>query len=129
MCSNTEGSIKITFSLDSVDYAEEFTDEHTTMSAFLTAGEAPQARLNGNIYSNEVTMNYSRHVTHVWVKPDFKIVKEATQLQSYDLLGENPDNYIWVKYTFIGASEELDQDGYPIMRLDEVSSTWRTDTY
>ncbi len=123
--SNTEGSIQITYSLVSEDYAVEFVDEHTTTSSFMESDGSPErARLNGNIFSNGVTMNYSRHVTHIWTKPNFTITKDALQLTSYDLLGENPEDYIWVKYNFSSASDELNEYGDPIIGLDEPSSTW-----
>ena len=67
------------------------------------------------IASNEINLNYTRTYSHSWVHEEVSFSKIAEKITSYDGLGTNPENYIWVKYLFkLGyVSEE-----YPYVGMD-----------
>ena len=55
---------------------------------------------DNTISSNEINFNYSRLYTHKWTKQSYPLTKTAAKITSFDGLGENASDYIWVKYTF-----------------------------
>ena len=75
------------------------------------------------IYSNEITMNYTRTYVHPWQEQAYTIRKTANKLSSMDGLPEG--EYFWVKYTFnvngyastsyprIGAQNQQIKDTFP----------------
>ena len=67
------------------------------------------------IASNEINLNYTRTYSHSWVHEEVSFSKIAEKITSYDGLGTNPENYIWVKYLFkLGYVSEK----YPYVGMD-----------
>ncbi|MDO4219818.1 MAG: Cna B-type domain-containing protein [Candidatus Saccharibacteria bacterium] len=104
---NVEGSIQIAFEVTSTDSYLQYVDEHTTTFDYADYSHNPflKATMN-NITSNPVEFHYSRHVTHAWSRLTYNINKYAYKLSSYDSLGDNAEDYIWVRYVFRGSSNE-----------------------
>lgn len=115
---NFEGSIQITYTLypvrelnwphygnvansrsNYIPHTEEYDDtcEHVmnkTISASMTIKDQPEFQLK----SSEISFSYYREYVHPWKQYEYKISQEANKISSYDGLGSNPDDYIWVKY-------------------------------
>lgn len=53
-----------------------------------------------SIRSNSISFNYEREYVHPWKYYDYKFTKSAEKITSFDGLGENASDYIWVKYLF-----------------------------
>ena len=53
-----------------------------------------------SIRSNSISFNYEREYVHPWKYYDYNFTKTAEKITSLDGLGENANDYIWVKYIF-----------------------------
>lgn len=71
----------------------------------------------GSIVSNEINFEYRRTYIHPWNKMEYPLRKYASKINSYDGLGENPEDYIWVKYEFW----TYDSSTAPISSPEKVS--------
>ena len=63
--------------------------------------------------SNDIELNYTRTYIHPWEYTDYTVIKSASKISSYDGLGENASNYIWVKYNFYHLLSFSTTDKYP----------------
>lgn len=115
--SNFEGSIQIVYTITPTDETydnvysdgwdggslELYQDECThTLNIDLQADLSfpSDENISKNLASNKINFNYTRTYIHPWKKPSIDFLKKAEKITSYDRLGENPENYTWVKYTF-----------------------------
>lgn len=112
---NFEGTIQIVYTLNSirelyqyhlpsyssynsdiVPHREEFEDEceHETSNLI-------QATIGNSdvVKGNEMKFSYYRKYMHSWEKRTFNVEEKADKIISYDGLGEDAVDYIWVKYT------------------------------
>lgn len=129
--SNFEGSIQIVYTITPTaetynnmyydgwdgDTLELYQDEctHTldkdlqvTLNYPDKSGENQTAK---NLLSDKGEFHYTRTYIHPWTKPSFTLNKSASKITSYDGMGENPEDYIWVKYGF--SRDELYRSQYP----------------
>lgn len=58
-----------------------------------------------SLSSNSISLNYSRTYIHIWEKLEYTVTKKADKISSYDGLGENAMDYIWVKYSFYSRDD------------------------
>lgn len=104
---NFEGSIQIEYTITPAkDSPEEYEDKciHTTNQSITYELTYPQilddsTTKNIALYSNSISFNYNRTYSHKWEKASTTFTKKAVKITSYDGLGENAQNYIWVKYS------------------------------
>ena len=92
--SNFEGSIQIVYTITpSYENPEQYDDycEHLYTKNLI-------ASLENIISSNEVNFIYFRKYIHPWQRKEYKATKTASKITSYDGLGTNASDYIWVKY-------------------------------
>ena len=52
------------------------------------------------ITSNTINLTYYRKYIYAWKRQEYSVSQNANKISSYDGLGINPSNYIWVKYGF-----------------------------
>ncbi len=109
---NFEGSIQIEYTIvpisETFPYQEDalYDEEgHRLSYQFLDScthdyEKNIKATLNENITSNKIHFTYHRTYIHLWQKATYTLTKTPSKILSYDGLGENPSDYIWVKYTF-----------------------------
>lgn len=110
---NFQGSIQMTYSFQSKKYPTPFEDEYDESFYKLM-----QASLNNNIFSNEIEFDYYRKYIHPWKKREYPINIFAEKISSYDGLGEAPDKYIWVKYTYFRKYNQ--EYNYPYEYYPEI---------
>lgn len=115
--SNFEGSIQIVYTItpngdnELAGYQGSFEPEKYEDECVHTYNTKLQAILKDITESNEVSFNYSRIYTHPWKYKEYSVTKTADKISSYDGLGSNAQDYIWVKYTFKASG--LYGTGYP----------------
>ena len=99
---NVEGSIQVVYVISSNTeyYAEQFDDSCT----HVVGEDNMKAVLNSSAESNAASFEYSRVYNHPWTKANYRINTSVYKIQSYDGLGENADQYTWVRYYYYGAS-------------------------
>ena len=100
---NFEGSIQIIYEISPKSeydklkdiYPEEYLDncKHSYTKGL-------SATLNNITSSNEINLTYFREYVHPWKRKEYKMTKTASKISSYDGLGVNASDYIWVKYGF-----------------------------
>ena len=76
-----------------------------------------KATIQNIIESNTISFNYTRTYSHPWEYKGYNIEKIALKISSYDGLGDNPQDYIWVKYRFTGVYSST--PNYPYMSVSE----------
>ncbi len=129
--SNFEGSIQIEYTItppqEGVTYAriesEQFDDECTHH-----LNKSLQAEIKNIIKSNEITFNYIRTYTHPWQRRTYTVTKKANKINSYDGLGENAADYIWVKYSFDHSIKDKDLNRswwYPYINTDKKEKVYK----
>ena len=131
---NIEGSIQVVYTVNSnkESYAEEFDDSCTHM----IDESGLKAVMNGVAESNVASFEYSRTYNHPWTKSNYNINTSVYKIQSYDGLGENADQYIWVKYRYYGSSTSSSNMNYSTRSYNSTStnqqiiglSSFRVDT-
>lgn len=130
---NFEGTIQIIYTLQPI--GESLTDYGTVFHYKSYQNECEQKvntvvqssiGTNKSIKGNNMQFNYYRKYTHQWKKRAFNIKEKAEKLESYDGLGENASDYIWVKYIinddcynktsypYIGVSDRADRQCFSI---------------
>lgn len=72
------------------------------------------------VKSNTITFNYTRTYSHPWQERDYFIYKSATKINGYDGLGENSDDYIWVKYKFNHSITTYVEYYYPYIAAQNI---------
>lgn len=102
---NFEGTIQIQYELTPMGdnknsyypyyHPEEYLDECTH-----SCNVEIQAILDNKIESNSIFFDYIRLYKHPWKRKTFEVNKSAKKIQSYDGLGKDASNYIWVNYSF-----------------------------
>lgn len=107
--SNFEGSIQIEYTIipDSEDSVERFentcihsTNQNITYQLSYKKILDNSTTEDISLSSNSISFNYTRTYTHTWTKYKYSVTKQANKISSYDGLSENPEDYIWVKYSF-----------------------------
>ena len=94
--SNFEGSIQIVYTITPRhETPEQYDDscEHSYTKDLI-------ATLNNITDSNQINLIYFREYIHPWKRTPYEVTKTANKITSYDGLGANASNYIWVKYEF-----------------------------
>lgn len=109
---NFEGNVQISYEItprkEPDTLIEKYEDEcNRTLSKTLWA------EISNIIKSNEVSLNYTRTYFHPWKYIKYKVNKIALKISSYDGLGENAHNYIWVKYRFHAVGNFIINSNYP----------------
>lgn len=94
-----------------------------------TDGSSTYKGFSANIYgyrfgsiiteSNDIELNYTRTYIHPWEYTDYTVIKSASKISSYDGLGENASNYIWVKYNFYHLLSFSTTDKYPNINVNK----------
>ena len=106
---NVEGSIKLEYTITSIKEVAYITYNEDNISTLIEEAENECthsfskkiiARINNDVESDEISFSYTRTYTHPWEEFPYEITKTAEKIKSYDRLGENPQNYTWVKYKF-----------------------------
>ena len=82
-----------------------------------------EANLNEEIHSNEIELNYLREYIYNWKYAHYQVNIRSNKISSYDRLGDNPEDYIWVKYGIFSTVESgirhyLYSD-YPYIRVKD----------
>ena len=87
--------VKIAFSSDG-------SGQYKGFKAFIGSGdlEIITTMPENIIFSNEITLNYSRHYVHPWTRLTYGINKYAYKITSLDGLPGSTEEYYWVKYSF-----------------------------
>lgn len=112
--SNFEGSIQIVYNIEPVPenfcYGKagsqtnkptpNYPIEHGKDSCLHTKEQTLKATLKDILESNEIFFKYRREYIHPWEEASYSITKTASKISSYDGLGENPQDYYWVKFIF-----------------------------
>lgn len=107
--SNFEGSIQIEYTIipDSEYSVERFentcihsTNQNITYQLSYKKILDNSTTEDISLSSNSISFNYTRTYTHTWRKYKYSVTKQANKISSYDGLSENPEDYIWVKYSF-----------------------------
>ena len=118
--SNFEGNIQIVYEITpKQEYENTYSNNNINHSLYNyieqyenecihSLSMSLSASLNNIITSNEIDFNYTRVYEHPWQYKTYNLTKTASKISSYDNLGDNPQNYIWVnyifKYEYIGGS-------------------------
>lgn len=117
--SNFEGSIQIVYTLTPVTengyfhgscYPERYEDE-----CVHSMNKNLQAQIEGIVNSNIINFNYTRTYIHPWKRSNIPFSKTVSKITSYDGLGDNASDYIWVKYTFKCGGVE---SNYPYLKMN-----------
>ena len=146
--SNFEGSIQIQYTITpqaeetyNAGYGTilvETTDEcihkyDTTLQAKLSYSKIIDEETSEQveIISNKIDFGYIRIYSHPWKKSEFTVTKRADKISSYDGLGSNSDEYLWVKYTFTVRNKSngmniWSTNSYPYLGL---TSSYIEDTF
>lgn len=127
--SNFEGSIQIVYTITPKQeykntysntniwskgtYIEKYEDE-----CIHTHSISLKASLKDITMSDAINFNYARTYTHPWKYKQYTLTKTASKISSYDNLGDNPDSYIWVKYSF--SYSRYDDSVYPNIEAKEI---------
>lgn len=95
---NFEGSIQIQYKLKPYPRTEE---DYTVNEYLYDFSKTLKATLNEQLESNEIIFNYQRTYSYNWIRQTYTLTKTAHSLASNDeILGPNPNDYIWVEYHF-----------------------------
>ena len=106
---SVEGSIQVTFNLSSSnEIPEQFLDECVKSLNQTNL----VAKMNDTVESNVASFRFYRKYSHPWVKAKYYINTQTSKITSYDYLGENPDQFTWVKYHFYGKSSSNSSISY-----------------
>ena len=70
--------------------------------------------------SNTLNYNYTRTYIHPWKPITYTITKTASKITSYDGLGANASDYIWVKYNF-AITRSASSDFYPDIHAENLN--------
>jgi len=126
---NFEGSIQIQYTIqvpgENVAYSnpEQYEDECTH-----SLNRTLKAEVKDICESNEIVMNYRRTYIHPWKERTYTVTKNASKISSYDGLGENASNYIWVKYSFDYTLKDEDINAmwrYPDIDTDKSPKIYK----
>lgn len=122
---NFEGSIQIAYTITpAAENTKSFAIEKYEDTCIHNYSKEIQAVLssvntgNLSLSSNVLNFNYTRTYTHLWEKFNYGLLKTASKIQSFDFLGGDADEYIWVKYTF-NPKEYGGSRRYPYIYADE----------
>lgn len=98
-----EGSIQIAYGLTSAteSQAEQFLDSCTREISMTV-----QATMNTVVESNSVNVHYKRVYNHPWTREEYVLLEQAEKITSYEGLGENADDYTWVRYKYKARSTD-----------------------
>ncbi len=110
---NLEGSIQIAYEIrpEKEENPERFKDE-----CFKEFSKVLKADLyikgDSNSFekvrtSNEVSYHYKRTFKHPWKRFKYHLEKNAARISSFDGLGENAEEYIWVRYSFNTTNDTI----------------------
>lgn len=105
--SNFEGSIQIQYTVEPGSRIVKYENESTSLF-----DKTLKVVLNESVESNTIDFNYKRTYIHPWKKILYPLTKKAEKITSFDGLGENCDDYIWVKYTFSTTGSIKDEYPY-----------------
>ena len=97
---NAEGSIQITFNLESREYTDVEAFEEYVTQGFTETGIKATLNNNNQAVSNEVSFQFSRTSHYYWQRSYAQVILEPEKIYSYRGLGENPENYTWVKWKY-----------------------------
>ncbi len=99
--SNFEGNIKIVYEV----YPKAETPERGENDCTHTLNKSIYVTLANQIESEHIEFNYSRIYNHPYIKVTADLTKYISNVTTYDLLGENPQDYYWVKFRFHSDDE------------------------
>lgn len=98
---NFEGSIQIVYNITPKKHSPvRYKDENVH-----DVSNTLSANLEGICESNTIKFDYTKTYLHPWTRIKASLRKAASKVSSYDGLGDNPADYIWVKYTFTGSGQ------------------------
>ena len=126
---NFEGSIQIIYEITPAaeshieKYEDECTHKHSKiLNAVLKYNKTNDSGIETkiNIKSNDLMFDYTRTYTHPWDYMPYSIEKTASKISSWDGLGNNPENYIWVKYKFKVRRHSGDYEEYPLIGVSNI---------
>ena len=114
--SNFEGSFQIIYKIRPMEESRYGTAiERYEDTCTHTSSSIVKATLN-DIQSNEISFNYNRVYTHVWEKQKLTLDQTPNKITSYDGLGSNPSEYIWVNYKF-KINRNSDDEYFPYVKI------------
>ena len=125
--SNFEGSIQIVYNIEPIPEnhcfgkagsqtnkpTPNYPIEHGKDSCLHAKEQTLKATLKDILESNEIFFKYRREYIHPWEEASYSITKTASKISSYDGLGENPQDYYWVKFIFTETPATDDAYNYP----------------
>ncbi len=116
---NFEGSIQIVYKFQS----SWISPNEVIESDSRTYNMHYRATLNNTLNSNYLDFNYTREFIYNWEKSQYKLSINNNKISSYDRLGSNPDDYIWVKCSIMSyLSKSLShtlQSYYPNLKVTD----------
>lgn len=111
--SNFEGSIQIVYTITPKAKIVPYDDK-----LWCSFNESLNATLNENIKSNNIDFKYKREYVHPWQKKKHELTKTAQKITSFDGLGQNCNDYIWVRYVFATWCD-CSYDEYPYIKVNQ----------
>ena len=118
--SNFEGSIQIVYTITpKTEYTDSisFTVERYEDECIHNYNKILFAEIKDIIQSNEIELNYTRLYIHPWRLEQYEVKKTSSKILSYDGLGNNASDYIWVKYTFSVGHGSDNRNNYPLIKV------------
>ncbi len=126
---NFEGSIQIIYEITPAaesnieKYEDECTHKHSKiLNAVLKYNKVNDSGTEAeiNITSNDLMFDYIRTYIHPWDYMSYSIEKTASKISSWDGLGNNPEDYIWVKYKFKVRRHSANYEKYPLIGVSNI---------
>lgn len=120
---NFEGNIQIIYTITPDIETPENGQEECTHNF----SKELQATLNQLISTESIRFTYKRTYIHPWIKSTYYMNEYANKITSYDGLGENAEEYIWVAYDFIDTTENNNfyMYKYPAINVRRNSGEYR----
>lgn len=130
-----EGSIQITYDITSLteNSAERFLDSCTK-----ELNATFNATMNTVVESNSVNIHYKRIYNHVWERQEYTVVEAMSKIESYEGLGENADDYTWVRYKYmakniddkkLGKTVSSISSGYGLVNIIGIGDDYEVKTW
>ena len=121
--SNFEGSIQIVYTITPNTENPEIEQSECTH----VFSRDLQAILKNITQTERISLIYTRTYIHPWRKSSYSMKEYPQKISSYDGLGENAEDYIWVIYDYIDTTETNNfyRYKYPWINVQRESGEYR----
>ena len=121
--SNFEGSIQIVYTITPNTENPEIEQSECTH----VFSRDLQAILKNITQTERISLIYTRTYIHPWRKSSYSMKEYPQKISSYDGLGENAEDYIWVIYDYIDTTEtnNFSRYTYPMINVQRESGEYR----